>query len=347
MTNQMKNSPRDFDDAFPRSLKEEYAARKQDQSNTQKLYLEAIDLLESNNVLILEKLDTAAIEKISGAMAAIERALGPTLSKLPALSTALKTAEGKLAAGASGKLLGPDLNKTLAQVLALYKGLAEFFTTDIPKLLTMPMFKDAAAKAGAAGGNKVTEQGTPTSIGNPTAPAPAPGGFPQAPGSTNDTLAATVPGGEKVLVPIFTKALATEKGGILGGLMSKMAGWGNNLPFIKNVELAKQLTTLSFKELQNLATVGHIPAVTSTVAVADQVAKDVAQSAPQQATAAAGTPAASAAAATANPEVALSQRIDQMGGVAAIGKLIQTNQISDSGTLAKLLLQQQAAAAKK
>jgi hypothetical protein len=64
------------------------------------------------------------------------------------------------------------------------------------------------------------------------------------------------PVGPKI-APAFQQALQVEK---TGGFLKKLFG-DSNIPYVDNARLAQELSTLSFKELEQLSKVGQTPAV--------------------------------------------------------------------------------------
>jgi len=244
------------------SLKEQYALRKK--NNEQRKLSDATQLLESH-YLILEKLDTASIEKITNAMAAIETALNPHLAKLPSLKQALDFAEKDLNNLVNGRA-GNDpkkINALLGKALGLYKGLSEFFATDLPRLLKLPLFKPAQ---------------DPTMKGQP--------------------VSAAVGAGGTQLAGIFQKALAVTS---TGGWLSKLFASGN-LPYVDNAKLAQELTQLSYAELTDLTKLAAMPAFADQASV-DKAAASVV-GAPAPGTAPAGGQPGAAGGATAGGQAA-------------------------------------------
>lgn len=298
------------------TLKEQYTLRKKE--HEQKKLIEAVDLLEAH-VLILEKLDTASIERVIDAMNAIEQGLAPFTAQVPAFKQALDAAEADLTNLVSGRA-GQDpkkVNAILGKALSLYQGLAEFFRQDLPVLMKSKLFNAA----------KVATQ-------------------------TSKPMSA-VPGmNVAALEKAFENALAIRQtGGLLKRLFTGLTG-GNNLPYVNNKTLAQQLMSLSFENLTKLSGLASMPALADQASVqqAAQAAVGPAASVPPPAPAAAGgakaaaaaAPAAAAPAAGGRPatppdEASLSKAIEKIGGIDAIGKMIASKNVSDPRVLARLL----------
>jgi hypothetical protein len=100
------------------------------------------------------------------------------------------------------------------------------------------------------------------------------------------------------MVPAFQQALAINKqGGFLKRLFSS-----SDIPYINNAQVAKELSQLTWKQLEKLTQVGKIDAV-KTQAEIDQMAAQVAGGAPAVSGGAATAPAAPAGAPAVSPEL--------------------------------------------
>jgi hypothetical protein len=313
------------------SLKSEYTLRKQLHEH-QKL-TDVVELLESH-VLILEKLDTQSIERVIDAMNAIEQGLAPFTAQVPAFKQALDAAEADLTSLVSGKA-GNDpkkVNATLGKALALYQGLSEFFRQDLPVLMKSKLFAPAKAQ-----------------------------------GQTGKPMGA-VPGlNVNNLTNAFVQALAIRK---TGGFLQKLIT-SSNLPYVDNKALAQQLVGLSYDNLVKLSGLSKMPALADQASIqqaASAVVSNVGGGGAVSGTQTAATATTSPPSATGSPtgtqtpptasagtgaqqpatamfggknpvESQLVQAIDKAGGVDAIAKLINSKQITDSGTLARLIAQ--------
>jgi hypothetical protein len=83
------------------------------------------------------------------------------------------------------------------------------------------------------------------------------------------------PVGSKI-APAFQQALEVEK---TGGFLKRLFG-STNIPYINNGSFAKELTTLSFKELESLTKVGQTPAVMPQAQINQLAAQVVGQPSP-------------------------------------------------------------------
>lgn len=78
------------------------------------------------------------------------------------------------------------------------------------------------------------------------------------------------------LTPIFQQALATEK---TGGFLKRLFA-STNIPYVSNEQLARELSLLSYTELDQLAKVGKTPAVMPQAQI-DQAAAQASGAGPQ------------------------------------------------------------------
>jgi len=202
-------------------LRKEYLRSKD--RKTEILDEAAIAWVEKNIILINERLNRATISRLTNSITRFDEKFGPFSEKLPAIQDVLNKAETGLQLVLTGKTSDSRASDMLRHLSLVYSLLSDFFSGDLPTLLRTPMFKVAKE--------------------NPEVRLDSISGAGWDP---------------KVIVAAFAQALRPSK-----DEMKMMGRVYKNIPLPNlNVdEAANQLLGLSFKDIENLSSVGKVPMV--------------------------------------------------------------------------------------
>jgi hypothetical protein len=228
---------------MPKSLRQEYNNTKSRQNEI--ISDSALKWLAENIVLINEKIDRKTVGRLIKSIQKFEDTFGPYKDKLPTIAQHLDAAEHGLQLVITGKSSSRKTSNLLKQLSYLYSTFGDFFSRDLPVLLKTPLLKKARENApdtplsdlgGKAAAAAVVEQE------GQAIPAP------EAPVHINI----------KVIEDIFANALkpSKEEAALLGKIYRSTP-----LPRLNVRAIAKQMTSLSYDDLEELTNVGKIPRV--------------------------------------------------------------------------------------
>jgi hypothetical protein len=209
---------------MPKSLRQEYNNTKSRQNEI--ISDSALKWLAENIVLINEKIDRKTVGRLIKSIQKFEDTFGPYKDKLPTIAQHLDAAEHGLQLVITGKSSSRKTSNLLKQLSYLYSTFGDFFSRDLPVLLKTPLLKKARENA------------------------------PDTPLSDLNGKAAAV--NIKVIEDIFANALkpSKEEAALLGKIYRSTP-----LPRLNVRAIAKQMTSLSYDDLEELTNVGKIPRV--------------------------------------------------------------------------------------
>lgn len=206
------------------SLRQEYNRSK---SQKEKIVSEAaLAWLSANVVLINEKIDRTTVSRLIDSIQKFEDTFGKFADRLPAVGQYLSAAETGLQQVITGKANDRKASAMLKKLTILYFTFSDFFTRDLPVLLRTKLF-DAAKEQPDVRLDMIRNRN----------------GTVHEPHVIRDALAnALKPTKEekKLLSKIYRSSL---------------------LPKLNALEIASQLMTLTYSELEELTKVGKVPLV--------------------------------------------------------------------------------------
>jgi len=183
----------------------------------------AIAWVQDNIILISEKLNRSAITRLTNSIMRFDEKFGPFKDKLPAIQSVIDDAETGLQMVVTGKTSDSRATDMLRNLSMVYSILSEFFSGDLPALLRTPIFRAAKETPDVRLDSISAPKHDPSSIASAIANALRP---------SKDELR------------------------MLGKIYKNIP-----MPNLKVEDIAKQLLSLSYSELQGLSEVGKIPMV--------------------------------------------------------------------------------------
>jgi len=209
------------------SLRKEYKEKKE--QNTKAIDEAATQWLLQNVILITERIDTKTVSRLVNSIQKFEDTFGQFRDRLPAIGSMLDSAENALSMVVTGKLNDKKTQNLLLQFSYLYSTMSDFFSRDLPVLLTTKMF--AVAK--------------------------------ENPDTTMNTLRVMSTGkgpvhNLRLIHDTFVHALTPTKD---ERRLLKKIYRSTPLPELDIERIAAELTRLSYMDLEELTKVGRIPLV--------------------------------------------------------------------------------------
>lgn len=179
--------------------------------------------VQDNIVLISEKLNRNAVNKLTNSILKFDEKFGPYKSKLPEVQEIIDNAETGLQLVVTGKTSESRATDMLRKLSMIYTMLSEFFSSDLPALLRTPLFRAA-------------KENPEMRLDSITAPGHNP----------------------KAISAAFSTALRPSKDELkmLGRVYKNIA-----MPNLKAESIAKQLLTMTFAELSDIAQMDKVPMV--------------------------------------------------------------------------------------
>lgn len=227
-------------------LRQEYAKSK---THKEKIVSEAaINWLAENVILINEKIDRTTISRLIDSIQKFEDTFGKFADKLPTISSYLTAAEQGLQQVITGKANERKASAMLKKLTILYFTFSDFFSRDLPVLLKAKMF-NAAKEQPDVRLDMLRNRN----------------GMFYDPYLVRDTfINALTPTREekKLLSKIYRSAL---------------------LPKLNAQEIANELMSLTFNELQELTEVGKVPLVATPEEIPDESIEPTALDVPSSA----------------------------------------------------------------
>ena len=204
-------------------LREEY--RKEQKLKTEIVGNAAISWVENNVVLINEKINRNAVNRLINSIQKFESAFGPYKSRIPAIASILDGAEENLQnviTGRAGDQRAADMLEYLSYV---YNAFSTFFSKDLPILLKTKTFKVPRE-------NKNVRL---DSISDPD----------------NQFKA-------EIVQKAFAHGIKPTKNELklIGKILKS-----KNMPKLNAEQIAKELLSLSYTDLEGLTEVGKVPLV--------------------------------------------------------------------------------------
>lgn len=101
--------------------------------------------VETNIVLIHEKIDRQTVRRLSGQIKKFDKVFGPFKEKLPAMAAQITRAEEGLQKIVTGKANEQKASNLLKQLGYLYNNFSSYFNSDLPVILDTPLMRAAEA----------------------------------------------------------------------------------------------------------------------------------------------------------------------------------------------------------
>lgn len=201
------------------SLRQEYVKNKISLHEARKE--EVKDWLNENVVFINERMDRARVKRLINLMLKFDQKFGPFKDKIPGITSIVADAENALQMALSGRLSNAKIGDIFQRLSIIYSILSDFFANDLKVLLQTPAFKVPRTKPEVRL-DSITDSG-------------------YSPKHITDTLVLTLSPSEEEMV-----------------FLNKLYK-GITLPQLDRHSIANQMLGLSYKDLEGLCGMEHVP----------------------------------------------------------------------------------------